>query len=508
MGDGSSSSTATPVATAVVVVLVALMLVLVCVFVAEKRMRPLRYRDHSVPEFSVPLRFRESHRSTAAASADASDRHDCNATSLRKCLTDDVTTLMGCKELNVRCHHFDRDTEFHDSGDVVSVIEKNTAPNEGYALAIKTVADSCNPFHGDPLLISGSSESGDYVLGCLCKNPGYVGSENVLDPCTAVHICGGRVDDINRPLAQVNCLCDVTESPVRYADGQPSCRPLTVLEANDKYEDWSHIVPWSSDRLIDVRVFGATFRDNLKTSRLLDPCTNALTDATLQIHGAYYNERLKTCFFKDYGLPVRTGVLERTGAADGIEPVDGALPSGRHKYIRMIDRVGGARKIVNVRTELDLDLVAGGPGRGATTEVNVNLPAPLGVGARAQFWLDTSDQMLGGRCTGIWPTYGCAVEEYFSRNVHGVPTAGYRAPPATFMWATDEWNSAERMTSYGVKALESGVALDHAHLDATGDKMRAYGVKYCHRDTKNCLNGVLSFNDANDYTRHRDILTR
>lgn len=504
MADGSSTRTTTP-AVAVVVVLVTLMLVVVCVFVAEKRMKPLRYRDESVPEFSAPLRFHET-TTTTTTSVDVSGRHDCNAKSLHKCLTDDVTTLMGCKELSARCHHFDRDTEFHEGG-VVSVLAKNTAQNEGYALAIKTVSASCNPFHGDPVLVSTSAESGDYVLGCLCKNPGYVGSEHVLDTCTTVHVCGGKVDDIDRPLAEINCLCDVTESRVRYADGRPSCRPLTVLEANAKYEDWSHIVPWSSDRLIDKRVYGATFRDNLKTSRLLDPCSNALTDATLQIPGAYYNERLKSCFYRNYGLPVRTGVLDQNVADADVQSVDGALPSGRHRYLRMIDNVGGARKIVNVRTELDLDLVAGGPGNGTKTEVNVNLPAPLGVGARAQFWLDTSDQMLGGRCTGLWPTYGCAVEEYFSRNVYGVPTAGYRAPPGTFMWATDEWNAAERMASSGVKALESGVALDDTRLDATGDRMRAYGVKYCHRDTKNCFNSVLSFNDAKDYTLHRGVAT-
>lgn len=491
---------------AIVVVLVTLMLVVACVFVAEKRMKPLRYREESIPEFSTPLRFKETTTTTTTTAVDVRGRHDCNAKSLHKCLMDDVTTLMGCKELSARCHHFDRVTEFHDGG-VVSLIEKNTSPNEGYALAIGTVSASCNTFHGDPVLVTSSAESGEYVLGCLCKNPGYVGSENVLDPCTAIHVCGGRVDDIDRPLAEVNCLCDATESRVRHADGQPSCRPLTVLEANAKYEDWSHIVPWSSDRLIDRRVYGATYRDNLKTSRLLDPCVNALTDATLQIPGAYYNERLKTCFYKNYGLPVRTGVLDQNSGADGVKSVDGALPSGRHRYLRMIDNVGGARKIVNVRTELDLDLVAGGPGKGAKTEVNVNLPAPLGVGARAQFWLDTFDQMLGGRCTGLWPTYGCSVQEYFSGNVYGVPMAGYRAPPGTFMWKTEEWNRAERMASSGVKALESGVVLDNTHFNATGDKMSAYGVMYCHQDTRHCLNSILSFRDANDYTLHNNIST-
>lgn len=128
-----------------------------------------------------------------------------------------------------------------------------------------------------PFLILGS--------GIRCKNPGYIGSENVLDSCTTVHICGGKIDDIN----------------------QPVCKPLTELGANEKFDDWSHIVPWSSDRLIDKRVYNATVRDNLKTACLLDPCTNSLTDTTQTTPGAYYNE-VSTCrLAHNSGLSLQTG---------------------------------------------------------------------------------------------------------------------------------------------------------------------------------------------------------
>lgn len=485
----------------IVLVLVALLvLAATCVFAAEKRMKPLRYRDETVPRFSVAVRY-DPYPSTV----DLGNRYDCNAKSLRKCLTDDVTTLLGCKELTVRCHHFDEDTNFHDNGRV-SVIPKNEGPNEGYALSIQTIVDTCNPFHGDPVLISDADESGDYILGCRCKNPGYIGSENVVDSCTTVHICGGKIDDIDRPLAKINCVCDVTETAVRYADGLPVCKPLTVREANEKFDDWSHIVPWSSDRLIDKRVYNATVRDNLKTSRLLDPCANSLTDATLPIPGAYYNEMLKTCFYRDYGLPVRTGALEQYENKAESTTVDGALPSGRHKYLRMIDNVGGKRKVVNVRTTVKLDPDTGAPSD-RETAANFTLPAPLGVGARAQFALSTADQMLGGRCTGMWPYYDCRMTEYFSRNVFGVPTPGYRAPPGPFLWATDSWDKAERMVSSGLDQRESGVTLNNEHLDATGDRMLCYGIKLCHKDEAQCYNGILSFDNEDDYRRHRDILT-
>lgn len=484
----------------IVLILVTLLLAVFCVFTAEKRMKPLQYREQEIPNFSVQLR----HKPYTAA-VELGNRYDCNAKSLRECLTDDVTTLLGCKELTVRCHHFDKDTNFHNDGDV-SVIPKNKAPNEGYALSIAAIVDACNPFHGDPVLISAAVDSGDYVLGCRCKNPGYIGSENVLDSCTTVHICGGKIDDVNQPLAKINCLCDVTETAVRYGDGLPVCKPLTVLEANNKFDDWSHIVPWSSGRLIDKRVFNATVRDNLKTSRLLDPCSNSLTDATQPIPGAYYNEALKTCFYKDYGLPVRTGALEQHKDAGKSTTVDGALPSGRHKYLRLIDKVGGKRKIVNVRTTVNLNFDTGGPSD-RETEVNVTLPAPLGIGQRAQFSLSTADQMLGGRCTGSWPSYDCVMTEYFSHNVFGVPKPGYRAPPGAFLWATEHWDNAERMVSSGLLEEETGVVLNNEYLDAIGDNMRYYGIKLCHKDEVECYNGVISFNNKDDYSRHHNILT-
>lgn len=482
-------------------VLITLLLVAACVFVAEKRIVPLRYRDATIPEFSVPFSAaRHAAPTMVVDTVDGDDAYDCNAKSLRVCRLDDVTTLMGCRELTARCYHFDRDTEFHERGDV-TVIPRNASPAEGYALAIGTMAETCNPFHGDPVLISGALESTGYVLGCLCKNPGYVGSENVLDPCTTVHICGGRVDSVDKPLSEINCVCDATETSVRYEDGLPSCRPLTVDEANRKFDDWSHVVPWSSDRLIDKRVFNATVRDNMKTGRLLDPCANALTDAAQPIPGGRYDAQLKTCTYTDYGLPVVTGVLDGVGTV-----LDGALPSGRHRYLRLIDNVGGKRRIVNVRTEVYFDPATGRPGGGKTVPVNVTLPAPTGVGGVAQLSLTTADQMLGGRCEGSWPRYTCRVTEYYDRKVFGVPTAGYRAAPGAFLWATDGWENAERMVSSGVIVDRTGVSLDNERLNAIHG-MRYYGLKLCHADTADCENGILSFDDEDDYRRHSAVLT-
>lgn len=490
-----------PLSLIIILTLITLVLAVVSVFAAEKKLKSLNYQDTVIPKFSVQVEYTQE-----PLALKLNNRHDCNARSLRKCMMDDYTTLLGCKELTARCHHFDFNTSFYENG-FVSVIPRNSTYNEGYALSMEVVVDSCNPFHGDIVLVTDGSGSNGYILGCWCKNPGYIGNDSVLDSCNVIHICDGKIDNINQPLENINCVCDETEYSARYDDGLPVCKPLTVIEANKRFDDWSHIVPWSCDRLIGKRVYNATVRDNLKTSVLLDPCSNAITDTTVQIPGAYYNEVLKTCFYKDYGLPVRTGALQQNKNTLQSTTIDGALPSGRHKYLRLIDNVCGKRKIVNVRTTVKLDLETGGPSN-LEIEVNVTLPYPLGIGKRAQFLLSTADQMLAGRCTGSWPSYSCEVTEYFSRNMYGIPTTDYRAPPGPFLWATDTWEKVERMVSSGVVVQETGVALVNSYLDATGEQMRYYGIKLCNKDeVKSCYNGMLSFNNVEDYMRHKNVLT-
>jgi hypothetical protein len=88
------------------------------------------------------------------------------------------------------------------------LIPKNNDANEGYAMSIGHLADACNPYHGDLVLIAADNDGRDHMLVCQCKNPGFIGNDHILGNCEDVRICDdGKIDDINRPLAMINCVC-------------------------------------------------------------------------------------------------------------------------------------------------------------------------------------------------------------------------------------------------------------------------------------------------------------
>lgn len=274
----------------------------------SKRPEGLRLHDtereaRRAPRFSTSLRF-DPYPSTV----NIENRYDCNADSLRRCLVDDPTTLFGCRELAVRCVHFDKDTEYRSNGSS-RTIPKNARPEEGYALALTTLMESCNPYHGDPVLVAANAESNEYMLLCQCKNPGYIGNVHLLGACDTPFVCNGKVESLDRPLDQVECKCGPAETTKRYADGMPICKRLLVWEANARYDDWSSLVQWKSPRMLETRHFNPTIRDNVRSSVLLDPCSNSVHDTSVAIPNGQFDPTNNTCRFKDYGYPIETDVL-------------------------------------------------------------------------------------------------------------------------------------------------------------------------------------------------------
>lgn len=171
------------------------------------------------------------------------NEYDCNVKNLKLCKTDDESMLFGCRELLVKCVHFDKDMEF-EGGDII--VPKNNYANEGYALVVDNVRMACNPFHGDLVLISSSNESKNYRFVCKCKYDGYIGNDTLNGSCTTVHICNGLIDNIDQPLSKINCTCKLYETNIRYLDLVPPCKTLTIREANKLYNDWYHLVPFDS----------------------------------------------------------------------------------------------------------------------------------------------------------------------------------------------------------------------------------------------------------------------
>jgi hypothetical protein len=77
-------------------------------FLIEIKTKPLSFDDPEVEKFNLDVYYDPYPREI-----DIWNQYDCNPKSLKICLIDDPTTLLGCKELVVRCVHFDKDTEYH-----------------------------------------------------------------------------------------------------------------------------------------------------------------------------------------------------------------------------------------------------------------------------------------------------------------------------------------------------------------------------------------------------------
>lgn len=482
----------------ILTVFITIIAIVVSLVVMRKRFIKFDYKDPDIRRFSVPVQW-----DPYPMEIDIENKYDCNADSLRKCDIDDPTTLVGCKEMAVRCHHFDHDQSYYANGHT-TIIPKNSSPTEGYALAITSLADACNPYHGDLVLVGKNAESTEYMMICNCKNPGYIGNEDILGACEDVFICDGKIDDLNRPLDEINCVCNETEVSLRYEDGLPVCKELLVHEANKRYTTWTHLVPWQHDRLIETSAFNPTVRDNVSTRFLVDPCRTAI-DTGDAIENGHYDSHLKSCTFRDYGLPVRLNLLDRLKEPPDkrvpYETVDSALATKRHESVRFTDNVAGKRMLINVKTRLVSH-------DNANTDVYANLPERVGMSDNGQFVITARKQLVACRCTGDWPRYYCDIKEYYQGSAHGVPYPGYREAPGSFLWGTEDWEAAERAVSSGIRTYETGTVSDNTKLMAK-DSWHAFGIRYCSDSTRHatCVAGLLSFRDLNDYKRHKSVIT-
>ncbi|CAI6374852.1 unnamed protein product [Macrosiphum euphorbiae] len=207
-----------------------------------------------------------------------------------------------------------------------------------------------------------------------------------MGSCEVVRLCNGNVKDLNKPMNELECNCSIHEESFRYNGIVPVCRSLTVLEANRKYEDWQHLVPWVSDDLLPKQTFNATVQNNMNCSRLLNPCSHDLRDTTLRLKKAKYDSAYNTCIFEDGGVPVRTGVFKRHEGAVGPEngrfdTIDGALYSGKYSKICILDRVVEKRQMGAITTTFDVSLT---PTDDPKTTLTVALPENTSVGSPGQ----------------------------------------------------------------------------------------------------------------------------
>lgn len=511
-----------------------------------------RHSKASIPKFAMNLEFRVDpitntdkfknvgEDNNTGTSVGSHNEYDCNAKSLHRCDIDDATTLFGCRELMVKCQHFDVDTPYIDgSNEEPITIPRNNKPNEGYALAIRILADSCNPYHGDLVLVALASTSNEYMMICSCKNPGYVGNDHLLGNCSELNVCDGRVIDINKPLDELECACEPTEKNIRYDDGAPVCKPMTVQEANERYpDDWSHIVPWTSDRRTHRNNFNPTIRGNLRTRELLDPCLSSAHDTTIAIPNARRNDLTNECNFLDYGYPILNTMLDDIKWQARLPPprkhetekfdlpptkrrfIGGALATGKYELIRFSDQISNIDRIYGLR-------VASMPADSLITKEasgSVVLVPPTGLSLGKDQVLNitaTPKMFVAPKCENTWPTFACGFAQYYGGEYLGLPTSKGRPVPGGFLWSYEHWTDAEYMVD---EALDKTVHNDGWALKSKAfDNMTPasiYGFQWSTAEAAKHDaqtddegggytggNGVLVFATPSDFTLHRQVKT-
>lgn len=467
---------------------------------------PVRSDDGEYARFGMDFRFNED---AYSGGIDIENRYDCNVRSLRKCRVDDATTLFGCRELNARCRHFDRDIEYTDdaTGERI-VVPRNESPTEGYALAITDAAKGCNPYHGVYVLVTVDRESQDYMLICECMRPGYVGNESLLGSCTTVRVCDGRVDNIDQPLERVNCVCGKLETNVRYADGLPACKTMLVKDANERYPDgWEHLVSWHDNTYYQpTSIFAKHVRDNVRSRRLLDPCRHSLVDPinSPRTTDSSFNAYTKSCQLRDHGVPLAVGLLGPHNPNTAKLAVDAIIPTtGTWNFIRFTDNVSGRH------TPCAISSVMITPGNNAIPARLAGLfvaPVDTGIGVYGQLYPRVEKATFhSGRCVGSWPSYDCYLNPYpGTRKVLGMPTGGYRDCPEEFVSKRQYWYWSEDMGSYGIQPSRYGISLDNVRVHRDHG-LRFYGITYA--TSYDVLSGITSFDSSRDYERHLNLLT-
>lgn len=464
-----------------------------------------------LPAFSSDIRFADYPQRVPVENP-----YDCNARSLRKCRLDDATTLAGCRELAVRCHHFATDTVHVEHNEPV-VIPRNESPTEGYALAISVLSEACNPYHGDLTLVTVDPASKEYMLLCTCKNNGYIGNMTLQGACDTPFICNGQVTTLDAPLDQIECKCAPYERTARYEDGLPVCSALLVHEANALHADWTDLITWDNARLLPIDCFSPTVRENTRTRVLLNPCNNALTDPRSAIPSGYYDASIGQCVTSGNGFPVALGLLATTAdaglalAPNEAKPTfpSAVLPTSDYWRIRVSGAIAGRARVFAIvvrgiqfgppnRGDLERGFITLVPDQAITVGGRNGRAAVSIVPRMGSFWAP--------RCYESTFSYYCTVRENFGRSSPSGLTLAYSHPPPTlFLWGTERWTITERVANSSIQEGTFGIIVSAKAL-ANDEPLWGYGAQWCaYYDPE--ASGVLSFTHGGDFALHRSVLS-
>lgn len=465
--------------------IVFIFLAFICVFICAVQIGSLTEHIQNSPNDLIryeisPIFYANNHERD-----EVGNKYDCNLRSLKLCNLDDPITVMGCKEFHVRCHHFEKDITYIENGDVSLTIPKNGTLREGYVLSIKDLTTSCNPFHGDLVLINRGIHTNEYSLICNCKFPGYIGNDTLSGSCETIHICNGKVADINKSIDQIQCLCEQSEISKRIHESMvPVCLPLTVQEANGKYEDWSSLVQWGKLETIPTESLNVVYRNNLP-NRILNLCRYSILEPTKNIiPNAFYDKNEGTCRFNNYGIPLSIGLFQtETNKDNNTTILDCALHTRLpYEFIRLT---------TNNALAINVD--------GKTISVMKNVT----LGESCQIMITTKPKVFYApvcKAMKLQLTYSCNIGNHYDLLENGLPRALQKAHPAFYLWGYESWDKCENVSGKNsLKYTKNGIHLDLDEFLSLGESLLAYGILFGRKES-----GILSFSNIKDYKIHTE----
>ncbi len=274
-------------------------------------------------EFSYDLYFKNPPNEIVVENPD-----DCTPSELKECILDNPYSCAGCKSLISTCVNFPKDTKYIDYNGKEIIIPKNKTANDGYCLTQKNPEQACNPYHGDLVLIQTDPNSLESMLYCECKNPGYIGNAEVNGACNEVFICDGKIDNINKPLEDINCICNDDESPTTISN-TPVCTKA-IVKTYDKYDDG---VFYNNIETISIDRFTGDIIKGFPGKELRNPCKYCL------ITGEYIENG--TMVVSDDGWQCAL-INAKTGIG---------LPIRRNPNYRILKGTAGPDGIINIKLE-------------------------------------------------------------------------------------------------------------------------------------------------------------
>lgn len=382
--------------------------------------------------------------------------YPCSGSELKPCKLDDFTTCFGCQSLIASCVHMEKDVEYVDPDGKKSIIPANETENDGYCLTINNPGQLCNKYHGSFVLVQLRPEDSESILICDCKNPGFIGKTQLDGACDSVFICNGEIDDINKPLEEINCKCSPGYSNIKLDDMVPTCQ----IDSVQNYEGYDTL--FTDKETAPINNFSANISSNFPGSKLVNPCRYcALTGEFIENGEMVSTPDGYQCALISQkpssssgiqGIPIK---LKQTGDRNlkGKEGPDAII----NIYWKHVNTYGYTEdsKYENMAIYFD-----------AGSEKNKKIAELLNLDKSKHYALNAKghDLVYPGHfgnanftethnpyCMGEWPSYECWISSNVGYNgpydhfENNLKYKAYRGTdiPGSFLWGKETWRDVE-----------------------------------------------------------------